>query len=158
MTEAALYRVYSENATLLYIGVTGNPEARLKRHSSQYGGSEWRDEWSLVEITWFPTREEALEAETAAIRSEHPKYNRAHSLIPVIRVLEPRTMPANALNAWITRREAASILKVSIKTIDRLIRSGRIEPHFIQGSNRIRIKELDVQALICQVHVERGHP
>jgi predicted GIY-YIG superfamily endonuclease len=67
------YHVWDGHGQLLYVGVTGNPVERWRRHAQK---RQW---WSLVAlITWEPYAKEhlALAAERAAIRLERPVYNR----------------------------------------------------------------------------------
>lgn len=72
----ALYRLYSAAGDLLYIGVTGNPEARFASHAST---KPWWPEVARHEIAWFATRELAELAEDEAILTEHARYNVAGS-------------------------------------------------------------------------------
>lgn len=68
----ALYRHFSADGKLLYVGISLSPIARLCEH--RYGSS-WYDQIALVEITRYATRGLAAEAEATAIRSEHPRFN-----------------------------------------------------------------------------------
>lgn len=68
----AVYRLFSADGGLLYIGVAGNPLQRWSQHSAKM---KW---WPLVrrcELAWLPTRRDALEEEQRAIRSEFPAHN-----------------------------------------------------------------------------------
>jgi len=70
----ALYRFFDADNELLYVGITINPSARFAKHRAV---AAW---WSAADhktITWFDTREDAVKAELAAIRSESPRYNLA---------------------------------------------------------------------------------
>ena len=67
-----LYRHYDPNGDLLYVGVSLDGLRRQMQHSK---GSEWRVAIYQIIIEPFATREEALEAEQQAIRTEYPKYN-----------------------------------------------------------------------------------
>jgi predicted GIY-YIG superfamily endonuclease len=70
----ALYRLYDTDDRLLYIGVTKDPPARFAAHRSD---KPWWPHVARREMTWWPTRHKACEAESAAIRSEAPLHNRA---------------------------------------------------------------------------------
>lgn len=70
--ETALYRHFDKDSTLLYVGVATDHIRRLYAHAMH---SAWRREIARIEVAWFPTRREALEAESAAIASEGPKFN-----------------------------------------------------------------------------------
>lgn len=72
----ALYRLYSETGTLLYIGISYDPEARFEQHAAS------KDWWPCVarrELRWFDDRPTAEAAEAEAIRAEDPEYNGTYS-------------------------------------------------------------------------------
>ena len=71
---ALVYRVFSHDETLLYIGMTTDLVTRFIRH---YTHSGWLPEARRITIEWRPTLSAARTAETAAIAAEHPKHNRA---------------------------------------------------------------------------------
>jgi Arm DNA-binding domain len=71
-----LYRHYHPNGDLLYVGISLEPLARQQKHVK---GSAWRTQIAWIEIEPFETREEALEAERLAIRTEYPKHNTVHN-------------------------------------------------------------------------------
>lgn len=68
----ALYRFYADDDALLYVGIAFTPKQRWINHAST---KTW---WPLVarrEVTWYPNRTEAQDAERQAITSERPRYN-----------------------------------------------------------------------------------
>lgn len=67
-----LYRHYDKDGTLLYVGVSGNPDKRLKQH--RYA-SRWSELIEKMEIQKFASLKDALEAEKKAIIDERPLYN-----------------------------------------------------------------------------------
>lgn len=72
----ALYRFYGADETLLYVGISTNVVARMGQHADS---QPW---WELVARTTvehFPTREEAREAEQAAIDSGKPSFNKVRA-------------------------------------------------------------------------------
>ncbi|WP_053680159.1 GIY-YIG nuclease family protein [Streptomyces sp. WM4235] len=74
----ALYRLYDDAGSLLYVGIALNPERRWRQHAWDHADT-W---WPLVSakrLEWFATRPEAEAAEVRAIRSEGPAHNRAHA-------------------------------------------------------------------------------
>jgi DNA-binding transcriptional regulator YhcF (GntR family)/predicted GIY-YIG superfamily endonuclease len=73
----ALYRLYDADDELLYVGISADPEGRWKQHSASATAAGWWPQVTRKEVRWFPTREAADEAETAAIEAEHPLHNRA---------------------------------------------------------------------------------
>ncbi len=70
--ETALYRHFAADGTLLYVGISLSVAARLSQHMH---GSRWAAEIARVEVTQYPYRAAAVEAEQDAIRSERPKFN-----------------------------------------------------------------------------------
>lgn len=74
--QTSLYRHFGAGGDLLYVGISLNAFFRLHQHNK---GSRWMEKVASLTIENFPTREEALEAETIAIRMEKPKYNIIHN-------------------------------------------------------------------------------
>lgn len=72
----ALYRLYDAGGVLLYIGVSAHITARWKAHS---GSTSWFREVRRQQVTWYPSRAEAMAAETSAIKAERPKWNSKHN-------------------------------------------------------------------------------
>lgn len=72
LSKHAVYRHFSEDGVLLYIGTSGNPFERLVCHKSL---SSWAHQVSTISIDWFETKEEARVAEKAAIQAEEPLHN-----------------------------------------------------------------------------------
>lgn len=68
----AVYRLFSSDGELLYIGVARNPPERMKFHR-QF--KKWWAEVSRTTEEWFDNRALALDAEAVAIREERPLYN-----------------------------------------------------------------------------------
>lgn len=68
----SVYRHYSKDGTLLYVGSTFTSLIRLRRHRYT---SKWFFEISRIEIKHYPCKEWALRAEMDAIKNEKPKYN-----------------------------------------------------------------------------------
>lgn len=68
----ALYRIYGEADVLLYIGITNCIPVRWNGHQAV---QPWWDEIRSLAIDWRESRQEAAEAERAAIQAEQPKYN-----------------------------------------------------------------------------------
>lgn len=72
----ALYRHFSKDHELLYVGISLCAFIRLAQHRVH---SIWFNEIATVTIERFSSREEALQAETRAIKKEGPKYNLAQT-------------------------------------------------------------------------------
>jgi predicted GIY-YIG superfamily endonuclease len=69
---ATLYRLFDASGVLLYVGISGRWATRLAQHAARQG---WWDEVAKVTREPFESREDALAAEAAAIKREHPRYN-----------------------------------------------------------------------------------
>ena len=67
-----LYRHFNADGALLYVGISVNALSRLGEHRQS---SEWYKQIVKVTLEHFPSRKEAEEAETKAIKSEKPKFN-----------------------------------------------------------------------------------
>lgn len=72
----ALYRFFSMYDQLLYIGITLDPASRWKSHREE---KPWWYEVARITIEHHVDRRSALDAECAAIITEHPMYNIVHS-------------------------------------------------------------------------------
>lgn len=70
--ETAIYRFYSGEGQLLYIGISDNPGHRFAQHEKT---KTWWKEVTGVSIEWASTRQAALAIERRAIRVEKPVYN-----------------------------------------------------------------------------------
>lgn len=68
----ALYRIWDASGRLLYVGISLSVIKRLMDHRTT---SEWFEHLDTLRVTWYETRSSALQAETAAIKSECPIYN-----------------------------------------------------------------------------------
>lgn len=70
-----VYRCYSADARLIYVGCTVFPRTRLEQHRIS---SWWADQIERVTYTVFPNKEYALYMERRAIESENPRWNIRH--------------------------------------------------------------------------------
>lgn len=64
-----LYRYYNDQGRLIYVGISIDPERRMKEHRGMHR------QIADVSIEAFPDRRSALAAELEAIRTEWPLYN-----------------------------------------------------------------------------------
>lgn len=71
----AVYRIRGEGGELLYIGMTRSLRTRWNGHADN---QPWWDELRSMTVDWYPSREEADDAERAAIEAEKPKYNKKY--------------------------------------------------------------------------------
>lgn len=76
MTATALYRHWNSDGELLYVGISLSAVQRLGQHRTT---AHWFGQIANMTIEWFDSREAALEAERQAIKSECPKFNKAHN-------------------------------------------------------------------------------
>jgi len=68
----ALYRHFDSDGRLLYVGITNSAVARINQHMKT---ARWAEDIRSVEIEWFETRADAIDAEDRAIASENPVFN-----------------------------------------------------------------------------------
>jgi predicted GIY-YIG superfamily endonuclease len=73
----ALYRLFSYEGELLYVGVSTRVWTRFEEHAAD---KYWWHEVSHHEIEWHAFRHLAEDAESVAIWQEKPKYNIARPL------------------------------------------------------------------------------
>lgn len=69
-----LYRFFNAQHELLYVGITNNPFNRFSGHSKD---KDWFKEIAYSTFEHYPNRLAVDKAETRAIKSEKPKYNKA---------------------------------------------------------------------------------
>ena len=67
-----LYRLFADDGTLLYVGIT---EKGLRRQFEHARDHVWFDDVSNLAVQHFPTRDLARAAEVRAIAYEGPLYN-----------------------------------------------------------------------------------
>lgn len=68
-----VYRLLDADRNLLYIGCTADVVTRVSQHRrAGTGGGDLIEDWIAEQ---YDTRDEALDAEGAAIRAERPPYN-----------------------------------------------------------------------------------
>ena len=71
-----LYRFFSQNGTLLYVGISLSALTRYRNHKTS---ANWWLEISSIQVVNYPSRELAEAAEKRTIISERPLYNRVHT-------------------------------------------------------------------------------
>lgn len=82
-----LYRFFDSGESLLYVGITKNPPARLAGHQSD---KEWWSEVRSITMEHHGGRDELKLAERDAIRAEKPKYNVVYNGSPKKRKRTPK--------------------------------------------------------------------
>jgi predicted GIY-YIG superfamily endonuclease len=79
-----VYRLHDKHDRLLYIGVSIQPERRIRSYSfAGKTGKEWWPEVASCSLERFPNYSAALDAERAAIKDERPLYNKRSALPPI---------------------------------------------------------------------------
>lgn len=73
-----LYRHFDSKGRLLYVGISLSTAHRLAGHRK---ASPWFNSIAWIEVERFATREEALNAELQAIRTEWPIWNKAGKVV-----------------------------------------------------------------------------
>jgi predicted GIY-YIG superfamily endonuclease len=67
-----VYRLFSSDGSLLYVGITWSAKARWAKHRAK---KPWWSQVSLAQVECFDGEREALAAEMEAIRDERPRFN-----------------------------------------------------------------------------------
>lgn len=66
----AVYRAYDADDSLVYVGITDDPDRRLNREHRKY--SYWYERAAYFDVRVFPDRVQALLMEARAIERERP--------------------------------------------------------------------------------------
>lgn len=86
-TPQDLYRWFDKEGNLLYIGISTNAYGRAKQHKTT---AKWWPNAANMTVVSYPSREDVEAAEKDAIRTEKPKFNIRHQLIPKTRSIDKR--------------------------------------------------------------------
>lgn len=76
-----LYRHFDCNGVLLYVGISQDHLSRTYQHSKR---SPWFEKIHYITVEHFETRDQAMEAELFAIRTELPLFNKKHSVLRAV--------------------------------------------------------------------------
>jgi len=140
-----LYRIYGERGSLLYVGMTDEYERRMRNHSEKW----WWREVRRIDTTDFKSRAEAKAAETRAIKSERPLYNRAENTevatVPTPHI--PRRNTKAGQRRLLSLGDAAEYLGVNERTLRRMISAGDL-PAYRLGSKTIRVDAQDIDDML----------
>ena len=137
MRACYVYRHYDADDNLLYVGVSRNPQNRIDTHRKT---AHWFNDSVRVEHEKYSDRESAIHAETAAIKSESPKWNVINNPLPpdveVVkrRVVKSKVRPVVPEGC---RRLTANIrrdlhLKLKIEAAKRGITAGKLIEELIE--------------------------
>lgn len=125
-----LYRIYTADHELLYIGITDNITRRLGDHSKQ---QPWWATAHHYQLDAHPTRFAAETAERQTIRDEHPQHN------IVGYTPQPTVIPTGAL---LTLTQVAQLTNISARTIQRWTRNGYLTAH---STKPLRYAEMHIR-------------
>ncbi|WP_431040041.1 GIY-YIG nuclease family protein [Streptomyces sp. P9-1] len=115
----ALYRLFSSDGSLLYVGISNDPEKRFISHRSK---STWWDQVDGISIEWFSTRFKACQAERAAITTEQPRHNLSGT--DAYRAEQRATALAVSPDKRRNRSIGLKARAVQVRTFKRLIAEG----------------------------------
>ena len=144
----ALYRVYDGQDTLLYIGISNDFGTRWKQHAKV---QPWWGEHRRMTVEWRDSRPEAEAAETAAIKTEHPRFNKMHNrdphTEPEMTLTDPLPLPAPTPAPFpapllVSVNEAAAQLRVGRDRMYELIRRRKVVSVKVGGSRRVTYDSL----------------
>lgn len=165
--ETILYRMTDYNGTVLYVGITADIQQRVNQHSEK----SWFSKVAAVECTEYPTRDEAVAAETDLIKRLRPRHNRIHNggryreptrLPPILRyeggplaAPEPPASPprsstkrfdaSNSRRRYVRIAEAAEYLGVTDRTVRQMIADGRLTG-YRSGKRLVRLDLNEIDA------------
>lgn len=99
-TRTAVYRTWDADRTLLYVGISGDPEQRRRAHLAGSSWSQFADTWL---VTWHTNRIVAEFVEARAIIQDRPLFNARGS--------EVGSAP---LVAYLIRQQRLDLLKPAV--------------------------------------------
>ncbi len=140
----ALYRIYGERSSLIYVGVTDNLPRRMADHCSK----EWWRDMRAMSVEEFPTRAAALAAEAELIRTARPTHNVIHN--PAPGTAAP-TIGDPSTTRWLSVQETASQVGVTPRTVRRWIAAGRLKC-YRTGPRLLRIDSEDLAPLFRRLN------
>jgi excisionase family DNA binding protein len=148
-----VYRAYSQEGALLYVGMSDNVERRLEAHRSSK--SEWVGRLAKVTVQPHPDRAAAAVAELEAIRSERPLYNVSgsggkQSPIRLIRIAE-RVKAEACDGLFYTAQETADKLNRSLGAVYDLIAAGELQSVKSTPRGRHRIPADALEAYVTKL-------
>lgn len=125
-----IYRHYSKDGALLYVGVS---LSLLKRISEHKDNSHWFSEISVIKLTKCETRQEALEIERRAITDENPKYNLLRPKVQDEKIHTKKSESDKELikrivqfNPTYSLDDAGRLMGVGVSTIKKWIDEGKL--------------------------------
>lgn len=110
--KTAVYRAFSEDGALLYLGVSCDPNLRMKTHRSL---SRWGASVSSVTFKWYTSRDAALNAEAIGIFTEKPVFNRTGPTARLAAIFRPSVK----VNMTSKRKSGSKVVVLSVTDEDR---------------------------------------
>ncbi len=144
----AVYRCYGASDQLLYIGATADIAVRMRAHERVR--SEW-PQVKRVDAVWYETRAEALAAESSAIASELPAWNRRD--IPDWR---PTHKGRLSTEVFMTTGEVGELLGRNRWQVITMVKTGRLKATTVPGSKHRRILRTVAEAYRDKMAKEAG--
>lgn len=105
-----LYRHFDVRDRLLYVGISKNTVARLAQHQHR---SHWVNDIARIDIEYFLSHQQLIEAERLAIAREHPLFNVAHRAVA--------SVPAGQ-EPFKGRRKRRDVCSFDVSNVGRCIR------------------------------------
>jgi hypothetical protein len=110
----AVYRFFDADESLLYVGVSSQPEVRRQQHAAD---KAWWPEVARTDTVWYADRPKALAGEAFAIITERPRYNvilpaRDPEAFPPMTVRFPRDVHDGLRRKAFDERKAMNTLVV----------------------------------------------
>lgn len=109
----AVYRCYSDDGQLLYVGETGDLGTRLASHAQKL----WFVQVRGITLEWYADELDALKAERRAIHVEHPKYNKQHRETTSAQIAKRKTGKRTTTRAVRPQRPWAEIEAAALEIL-----------------------------------------
>lgn len=125
----AVYRVFDDDDTLLYVGCSYDPRSRFHAHR----GSPMWPAAAYTKLAWFPDRFTALLEEARAIVEEAPLHNKRRT--PPEQINAPKTIvPPPMLGPYLDLERAAEAVRIPAHWLWRGLVTGKL-PHSCAGDD-----------------------
>jgi hypothetical protein len=119
----AVYRLFADDNTLLYVGCSCEPDDRIDDHLFKSWGPDIAD----VDLAWYENRFTALRREAQAITEEVPLYNIQRPTPERIRTPKPTAKPAPR-DSGLTFAQVAEEVDIPVHWLWRGVANGKL-PH-----------------------------
>jgi hypothetical protein len=137
----AVYRLFSKNDELLYVGCSCEPDRRLMYHRYKPWGPDIAD----VVDAWFPDRLTALRQEARAITEESPLHNISRPSPDRIRATKPAAELSMSMSG-LTFEQAAEEVDVPVDWLRDGVADGKL-PHSCEDPDDVWFTPDDIRDL-----------